>query len=153
MRIAIYALIPFLTAAIGYLFSLQYGQAREFWAKFKFWHKKIKAEISFSQSSLSEIFESGEISDPFCLSAKEYLAAKKINTELRFLSKEEISFLYKYLQNLGTTDKDSQLNFLNSLEPELENYSENAAEKDKKFRPLYVKLGFLLGLIVFILVI
>ena len=153
MRIAFYAVIPFLTATVGYLFSLKYSQSKDFWAEFGFWHKKIKAEISFSQNSLFEILDSGEKNGTFLISARKYIAEKKINNELKFLSEEEISFVYKYLRNLGTSDKTSQLNFLNSLEPELDGFLRAADEKDRKYRPLYVKLGFLIGLIVFILVI
>lgn len=153
MRTVFLAVIPILTAILGYLFSVKYGQIRDFWDKFGFWHKKIKAEIAFLQNSLPEIFGESERSDAFSDCAKEYVSGNDKSVRLKFLSDEEREFLNKYLQNLGRTDKDSQLNFLNSFEPELEKFIHNAENKNKTYRPLCVKLGFLLGLIIFILLI
>ena len=153
MRTILLAIIPILTAFLGYLFSVKYGQIRDFWDKFGFWHKRIKAEIAFSQNSLPEIFGESEKSDAFSDCVREYVIGNDKSVKLKFLSDEEMEFLNKYLQNLGRTDKDSQLNFLNSFEPELEKFIHNAENKSKTYRPLCVKLGFLLGLIVFILLI
>ncbi len=61
--------------------------------------------------------------------------------------------MHKYLQNLGKTDKSSQVDLLNSFEPELENFLRIADGNNKKYRQVLVKLGFLFGLIVFILAI
>ena len=153
MRTVFLAVIPILTAILGYLFSVKYGQVRDFWDKFGFWHKKIKSEIAFSQNSLPEIFGDSEKSDVFSDCAREYVNGNKKFDKLKFLSNEETEFLNKYLQNLGRTDKDSQLNFLNSFESELEKFIHNAEHKSKTYRPLCVKLGFLIGLIIFILLI
>lgn len=151
MRILCLAFIPLLSAFLGFTLSIKYGESKEFWDKFGFWHKKIKAEIAFSQNPLAEIFDSSNKNDGFLIAVKEYLAEKRIKTEFKFLSEDELSFLNKYLQNLGTLDKVSQLNYLNSIEPELTSFSDAAFAKYKKMRPLFVKLGFLLGLIIFIL--
>lgn len=153
MRTVFLSVIPMLTAVLGYLFSVKYGQIRDFWDKFGFWHKKIKAEIAFSQNSLPEIFGESKKSDAFSDCAREYLIGNDKSVQLKFLSDEETEFLNKYLQNLGRMDKDSQLNFLNSFEPELEKFIRSAENKSKTYRPLCVKLGFLLGLIIFILLI
>lgn len=151
MRTVFLAIIPLITAMLGYLFAVKYGQSKEFWDKFGFWHKKIKSEIAFSQNSLPEIFGKSTKSDVFLNYATEYVYGKNKPNKLNFLSDEETEFINKYLQNLGTTDKDSQLSFLNSLESELANYTQVAEKKCKTYRPLYIKLGFLFGLIVFIL--
>lgn len=153
MRTAFLAFIPILTAILGYLFSVKYGEIRDFWDKFGFWHKKIKAEIAFSQNSLPEIFAEGKTSDAFSACVRAYMNGTGKSVKLKFLSDEETDFLNKYLQNLGRTDKDSQLNFLNSFEPELEKFIRIAENKSKTYRPLCVKLGFLSGLIIFILLI
>ncbi len=76
MRIIVLTLIPILTAAIGYIFSLKYRQTKDFWDKFEFWHKKIKAEIAFSQKSLPEILSGNEQNDVFLIAANEYLTEK-----------------------------------------------------------------------------
>ncbi len=153
MRTLFLSCIPILTAFIGYLFSIKYLEAKNFWDKFTFWHKRIKTEISFSQNPLPEILKIGDANDVFFNVAANYVKNKGEIRKLKFLSDEENDFLNKYLNNLGTTDKNSQLNFLNSLEQELESYAKNSDNKCKKYRPLFIKLGFLLGIVVFILAI
>lgn len=153
MRTVVLTVIPIVTAVIGYLFSVKYEQKRDFWDKFGFWHKRIKTEIAFSQNSLLEIFGAIQKPDAFSDYAKNYLHGSQKTTKISFLSEEERIFIDKYLQNLGKTDKDSQLNFLNSLEPELINFTQIAEKKCKTYRPLYIKLGFLFGVIIFILLI
>lgn len=152
MKTVILALIPLISAFIGYLISAGLKESSDFWDSFLTWHKKIKSEIAFSQSSLAEIFAVDDKNDLFLCAAKEFVQNDAVGT-LSFLSKEEKSFLQKYLSRLGTTDKDSQLDFLNSMENELNSFRNAAETKRKKIRPLFVKLGFLLGLIVFILVV
>lgn len=156
MKLLILAFIPLLTAFIGYIMSMKFSLSRDFWERFEFWHKKIKSEITFSQRSLLEIFKDDENkgkSDLFLSVAHDYVINGKTDVKLNFLCKEEREFLDKYFVNLGTMDRDSQLNYLNSLEVELEKYVSGSDKKDKKYRPLYVKMGFLIGLVIFILVI
>ena len=116
MKTVFLALVPVIGAVLGYLFSVKYRQIKEFWDKFTFWHKKIKTEIAFSQKSLYEIFEVSEKFDPFSDYVKEYVRGENKPPKLSFLSEDEIDFVNRYLQNLGTTDKESQLNLLNSME-------------------------------------
>ena len=152
MRTVCLAIVPLITALLGYVLSLRFAESREFWDKFDFWHKKIKNEIAFTQNTLPEILASNGEKDVFLLKAQEFLSCG-VCSEIKYLSSEENEFLVKYLQNLGTTDKTSQLDFLNSVEADILQYSSNADNKHKKYRPLYIKLGFLFGLIIFILLV
>lgn len=153
MKIVLAAFIPVISAFLGFIFSARFKESSEFWDEFLSWHKKIKAEITFSQRSLPEIFNSTEKDDLFLSIAKGFFDTHTIYPKPTFLSKDEYTFLIKYLDSLGTTDKNSQLDFLNSMENELNDFKNAAEIKNKKFRPLYIKLGFLLGLIVFILIV
>ena len=149
--------IPLICAFLGWLISNKFAESQTFWGKFAYKHEKIKAEISFSQNPLSEILydkkENIEKQDGFSVMLHDCFKNGKITHKLKFLSEEEIRFIEKYFQSLGTTDKDSQINILKSMETEIKKYSEIADEKCKKYRPLYIKLGFLSGLVIFILVV
>lgn len=155
MKVFLLAFIPFLTALIGYFMSIKYATTRDFWDDFSFWHKKIKSEIAFSQRSLVEIFNNDKTADNglFLTVAKDYVQKNKTDEKLNFLCKEEREFLDKYFVNLGTLDIDSQLKYLDSLETELNKFVLDAESKNKRYRPLFVKMGFLIGLVIFILVI
>ena len=152
MRTIILCCVPIVTAILGYLFSARFAEEKDFWNNFEFWHKKIKSEISFTQNSLHEILSEENDKDVFLSSAKAFFK-NGITPALNFLSEKENAFFNEYLHRLGTSDKESQIAFLNSMESELLEYVKKSNEKYEKFRPLYVKLGFLFGLILFILVV
>ena len=150
------SLIPLLTAIIGYLASIKFVDRRDFWERFDYWHKKIIAEIAFSKRTLPEIFNEAESSDKndlFLMVAKDYVKNHKTIIKFNFLCKEEKEFIDKYFQNIGTMDGDTQLNYLKSFETELEKYVSGSELKNKRFRPLFIKMGFLIGLVIFILII
>nr|MBO4517768.1 hypothetical protein [Clostridia bacterium] len=157
MRIVILGAIPLICAILGWLVSIKFAESQAFWEKFAYKHEKIKSDIAFLQNPLSEILETGFETDGkkdyFSILANDYFKNGKTTQKLKFLSAEETAFIEKYLQNLGTTDKDSQINLLKSMETEIKKYSETSYDKCKKYRPLYIKLGFLAGLVIFILVV
>ena len=155
MRTIFLATIPIVTALMGYLFSARFAAEKKFWESFVFTHKRIKNEVSFLQKSLPEIlnFNDNDEKDLFLITIKNYIENGKLPPQIKFLNKEQTDFLTEYIKNLGTTDKKSQLDFLGSMEEKLYSFEKDSDEKYKKYRPLFVKLGFLSGLIIFILLI
>lgn len=159
MRIVFLGAIPVITAFIGYLISAKYSSERDFWKTFVFTHKRIKNEVAFSQKPIPEILSVGnsedksENSDIFSLAVKNYINGEETPVKVKFLTAEQNEFFSDYLSNLGKTDKKSQLDFLNSAEERLYYYEKKSDERCKRYRPLFVKLGFLFGLILFILLV
>lgn len=151
MRLIIIAFIPFITALIGYLLSLKFLNERNFWEDFYFWHKKIKSEINFTQKTIPELINA-ERRSVFSELLDGYLKTEKLSLP-KFLSQEERNFVSDYVHTLGTTDKSSQLFFLNSVENKLSEFNDTHLLKYKKVGPLFIKLGFLFGVIIFILIV
>ena len=71
--------------------------------------------------------------------------------ELPLLNKRENEFLQSYFRVLGKTDSATQLAFFNAQKAPIEGYLNTAKEDETKYRPLYIKLGFLIGLILFVI--
>ena len=63
----------------------------------------------------------------------------------------ELNDLNKYFKIIGSGDKDTQIEYLNAVSAQLSNKCVICEEEEKKYRSLYVKLGFLIGLIALII--
>ena len=70
-----------------------------------------------------------------------------------FLDDDEIELMRSYLENIGKTDPSSQLNYLSSSVEKIDQKLKNAEKNEKNYKSLYIKLGFLCGVVIFILII
>jgi len=152
MKIILCGIIPFLTAFIGYFLSNKYSERKEFFEDFDCFHKILKTEISFTKRTIYEILKGNRENSDFLDLIQRFLNG---NTEycLKYLKKEEHDFVKKYFENLGVLDKVSQLDYINSLNDRIQKMVTDSQNEQKKYRPLYIKLGFLFGLVIFILLI
>lgn len=60
--------------------------------------------------------------------------------------------LYDYVVNLGKTDAVSQIDYLNGRKAALEKLKAESAEQYKKYSSLYVKIFFMLGVLLAVLI-
>jgi len=60
-------------------------------------------------------------------------------------------FISDYLYNLGKTDALSQIDYLNGKKPALAKYKEESFEDYKKYSSLYVKIAFMIGVLMAVL--
>ena len=155
MKIFLGILVIIFSTFIGYVLSKKYTKLKNFYCNFDNFNKMLKTEIAFSQKTLKEIIaEKYSINNDFLYSFKLYLENKEnFCLNINYLSSDEKAFLLEYFENIGKTEKGSQLEFLKKAEERLSTFYKNAIELDKKYKTLYIKLGFLIGLIIFILII
>ena len=73
-------------------------------------------------------------------------------SEYSFLKKEEKQVLIDYFQMLGKGDSVSQKNYFLSIKEQLKKMQTESAENCKKYGDLYIKIGFLSGLLILILI-
>ena len=155
MKIFLGILVIIFSTFIGYILSKKYTKLKSFYCNFDNFNKMLKTEIAFSQKTLKEIIdEKYSINNDFLNNFKLYLENKEnFCLNINYLSSDEKAFLLEYFENIGKTEKGSQLEFLKKAEERLSTFYKNAIELDKKYKTLYIKLGFLIGLIIFILII
>ena len=72
--------------------------------------------------------------------------------ENNYLTDSDKSLFFNYIKILGKSDSESQIEYVNSLEEILKNNLNISIENERKYKTLYLKLGFLTGLLVFILI-
>ena len=122
---------------------------RAFFLDFCAFNQLMQREVGFAKSTLKEIFAKADYGAEFTQAIRMFEGKKAI--ELPLLNKRENEFLQSYFRVLGKTDSATQLAFFNAQKAPIEGYLNTAKEDETKYRPLYIKLGFLIGLILFVI--
>ncbi len=152
MKIILGITIMILCVVIGYFYSKKYQERKKCFEDFKNFNGRVKNEVNFSQTSLISIVKSISTDTAFNSYVHGYFIDKNDNIDkLKFFNEHERTFVSDYMKNIGQGDKNSQSQFLESSEKQIEKYLDDAIEEDKKYRPLCIKLGFLFGLIILII--
>ena len=152
MKIIIGITIMILCVVIGYFYSKKYQERKKCFEDLKNFNGRVKNEVNFSQTSLISIVKSISTDTAFNSYVHGYFIDKNDSIDkLKFFNEHERTFVSDYMKNIGQGDKNSQSQFLESSEKQIEKYLDDAIEEDKKYRPLCIKLGFLFGLIILII--
>ena len=61
------------------------------------------------------------------------------------------NFYKNYLSIIGSGDRISQIQFIDNASEQIDIKYKNSQEEEKVYKKLYYKIGFLIGLMVFIL--
>ena len=73
--------------------------------------------------------------------------------QLKSLDKAKNAAICQYLNTIGKSDDKSQLEYLRKNKGIFEGWYFDSIKESKKLSPIYVKIGFLVGLVVFIILI
>ena len=139
---------------IGYRMSSKYSEKRKFYNSFSSFNKKLLYEVTFTKNSLVRILKNyNEKNDDFiCVLKNKYLLnAKQPAIKYKYLADDENEFFMQYVESIGTGDSESQSVFLTGADKYLDNRLSSSTENEKKYKSLYIKLGFMTGLVVFII--
>ena len=151
MRVILGIMLLLVCIFLGYILSQKFTKKRKFYSSFLVFNTNIKNEISFSQSTLIKIADKLDVKDDFNGCVYEFIKEHEFTFNKNYLNKEEIDFFKAYLSRLGSSDKFSQLSYLEEVGVQIDKRLSVATENEKKYKKLYLKLGFLLGLIAFII--
>lgn len=151
MKLVLGIILVCLSTLIGYILGGKYSFRKQFYADFYNFNNKLKQEISFRQATLTALLKECNSTDFYC-ALKNYIEKNQFNFEKTYLQKDEIEYFYNYLKILGTSDKNSQVDFLDEINMSVLEKQKQSAVEEKKYKALYLKLGFLFGLILFVLV-
>ena len=127
-----------LTTSIGPLLSANRKKRMQIFSELYEFNEQLILTLKFTRSSIEKIAE------PFKF-VPEILDGKEL------ISGEEGQFLKDYVQNLGKTDALSQVDYLNERKVLLKKYKDESYTDYKKYSSLYVKIFFLIGVMVAVL--
>ena len=135
---------------IGKLLSEKFKKRKIFYNDFYSFNQRMINEVSFKQTPLQKIISLED--STFYYYLEELIFNKNDEIYVSFLNSDENTFLKEYAQNIGVSDTYSQLVYLKSIDTQILNKMNCCIEDDKKYRKLYVKLGFLFGLIALVVI-
>lgn len=88
---------------------------------------------------------------PVSTIVQDYPYMKKLIEGENPLDGEDGTFLVSYIGSLGATDAMSQIDYLNERKHAIEKYKEVSAADYKRYSSLYVKIFFMVGVLIAVL--
>ena len=134
----------------SYYKANKYVKRRQFYFEFYTFNKKLKTEIDFTQKTLTGIINEYQNSD-FIDAFRFYLKYNIFEFDNNYLGEEDKNFYKNYLSIIGSGDRISQIQFIDNASEQIDIKYKNSQEEEKVYKKLYYKIGFLIGLMVFIL--
>ena len=127
-----------MTTSIGPILSANKKKRMQIFYELYEFNEQLILTLKFTRASIEKIAE------PF-----KYVPDIIDGKEL--ISGDEGQFLKDYIQNLGKTDALSQVDYLNERKLLLKKYKDESYSDYKKYSSLYVKIFFLIGVMVAVL--
>lgn len=127
-----------MTTAIGILLSTEKRKRAKVFEEMYEFNERLLLNMKYSRSSLSVI-------------AADYPYMQKLLNGENPLGGEDGKFLASYMASLGTTDALSQVDYLNERKSAIKKYKEDSASDYKKYSSLYVKIFFMVGVLIAVL--
>ena len=146
----------------GYIFTKKYRRRKSFFVQLYEFNERFINEISYYRRPLIEFSSTFVYKGEFqvCLqtffhsmnNGVPFLADGLDKDVFYFLTSEEKTTLQDYFQMLGKGDSTSQKAYFSSVKERLSKLQTEAVSACKKYGDLYIKLGFLCGLFILILI-
>ncbi|MBQ9729787.1 MAG: stage III sporulation protein AB [Clostridia bacterium] len=152
-------LVVCFTTFFGRFLSKKYRQRKAFFLQWSLFNERFLGEVSYYRRPIKEFYEKyvyqGEFND-FLQSFLENLSnaeGKDVYEGLSFLEKDDIATVKDYFQMLGKGDSGTQKAYFTSVKSTLSTRLSVAETDAKKYGDLYLKLGFLCGLALLIVIV
>ena len=113
---------------------------------------RFLSDISYKKSNIDSVLKESFPSNDFNSTVKYFIKNKRVALP-SFLSVEEKMLIKDLFNSLGKMDSESQSKYILSIKNQLTKISNEKLINFKKFYTLSIKLGFVFGLFLFIMVI
>ena len=151
------------TSFCGYIFSGKYRKRKSFFRQFNEFNERFLSEISYYRRPIGDFISQYSYKEDFDellklfygqISSEEDERGSFIDeTSFHFLSQEEKLFVDNYFLMFGRGDSVSQKGYFSSVKEKIVGLRNHAESEAKKYGDLYIKLGFLCGLLILILIV
>lgn len=155
------AIIAF-TTLCGYLLAKKYRRRRLFFSQWKEFNERFLSEISYYRRPIQQFIGNFSYQGEFerllqaflqRLQTPERVEELTEGVDFAFLKAEEKRVVEDYFLMLGKGDSASQKAYFSSIKDTLSKLQGEAEESSKRYGDLYIKMGFLCGLLLLILII
>ena len=138
---------------IGREYAKRYSLRKKFYYDLNNFNHYLINEITFTKNTIPNILkDKGNQDSALYKKLRLYFIEKKEITDCKVLSKDENEFFLDYLKKVSKVDMQSQVNYVNSMSSYLSKKLNESIEQEKKQKPLCIKLSFMIGLVLLILV-
>lgn len=151
LNVVIGSIIVAFSTYLGYAVSKKYYYKRKFYQSFYNFNLIMKSEISFGRNTVKTIIDKNDDGGEFYKKIKQYVDNEKYE-KLDYCAESENDFILNYYKTIGEGDAASQTKFVDGADSRLKKFLEEACQNEKKYRTLYLKLGFMVGLIIMIII-
>lgn len=151
------------TSFCGRLLARKYRQRSGFFKQFREFNERFLNEITYSRRPLKDFITSYTYEGEFQELLRDFYVFLKDNSsslsflndgqKYAFLKVEEKKVVADYFQMLGKGDSVSQKGYFSSVKDTLIKLQNDAQNDAKRYGDLYVKIGFLCGLLLLILMV
>lgn len=144
-----------LCALAGFMLTKKYKFRKIFMYDLYTFNERLISEVNFTRMPLSVFFTKYEYGTDFTLLLEKIKNQnfESVQVEYRYLTIKQKQITEEYFTMIGKSDWKSQSDYLKNVRAELDKEKTETYEEYKKFLSLYVKLGFLLGLVLAILLV
>ena len=147
------------TSFCGYVLAKKYRQRKNFFAQMNEFNERFLSEIAYYRRPVGEFAEKYAYKGEFEILLNAFLDSLGSGDEpaalpvFSFLTKDETDFVNDYFLMVGRGDSASQNAYFTSVKATLGDYKKKSAEECTRYGDLYLKLGFLCGLLILVLII
>lgn len=133
----------------GWALTRKYKFRKDFFYQMSLFNARLINEVSYTKMPIAAFIEKYTFSGDFGRLLQE-IKAKGTSAEgcnFSYLTQEDQSFVRDYFLMVGKSDAMSQKEYLSSIGAETERLRSESNEECKRRMNLYIRLGFLIGLI------
>ena len=147
---------------VGYGISKYFSNRKAFFSDLVLMMDKLRLDISFSKEKIGDIVSNfSALSKPFQKLQSNFLQMLKDNEfnqdvllrEINILKEEEKNSIILFFKSLGRFDVENQTKQIVSFTDEFKRYENESAIQKQKYSSLFIKLGFIIGVLISLLVI
>ena len=164
MKLIVGMLVVAFTSYCGYFLAKKYRKRKSFFIQLYEFNERFLNELSYYRRPLSAFLKKYEYKGEFLelinvffgqLSEKstQNKDVYELLKEYDFLKDDEKAFTFDYFRMLGVSDSSSQKEYFLAARSSLTEYKSRGEADSEKFGSLYVKLGFLCGLTILIVIV
>lgn len=152
MRVFFAILMLFLSVVFSQYLLKKYSDRTKFFSDFNSFNNKMLNQINFEKRTLISMLNDLEEND-FNKKLKIYCNNLKEDFNLQYLTEDDNLTLNEYFELLGRSDQSTQNKHLLMYEKIINEKLTNAKIEEKEKKTLYLKMGLMIGLILFIIII
>ena len=165
VKVVLGVVIVCITTFSGKLLAGKYRRRKDFFVQMSEFNNRFLTEVSYYKRPLLEFFESFTYHGEFQELLEEVISAKKGSivtkgwskgidfSPFSFLTADEKALISDYFLTIGKGDSGSQKTYFSGMNETLNSLRKRCEEEGKKYGELYLKLGFLLGLAILVLIV